>query len=555
MLIGFDTFRKRITLLSGGLLLSLSLVLVTSFYQLTSTRLSNASGESLVSISQSISNMLTANLVEREREISLLSKRPFLYKNQDLSDLQDTIDKIQNSYKNYAWIGFANADGIVLASGNGVLKGADVSQRPWFINGRLGPFIGDVHQALLLEKLLPKSKDGSPIRFVDFAAPVMGANGEFKGVVATHADWAWVREVLLSSLTEASKRKGIDIFIIDRDRNVLYPDSYFSNDIEVPKALPKDGQFKSLLWQDDEEYLTSLVSLRSPESTNLGWQIVVRQPLSIAMSVVNEVHKLLLFFGVFSTLLCMLLAYQFASTLSRPLERLAYTAKSIQQGNRKATFKDDSQLSEVVSLSHSLEEMMSSLLEREQSLMQMNLTLETKVRNRTAELEASNRSLEAIARQDPLTHSYNRLALDEALLDEYRLAKELKRPFAVIMVDADHFKKVNDSYGHTVGDIVLQKMAKLFAMQVGVKGMVARFGGEEFTVLLPNTSAQEAQGIAETLREELEKEEMSEGLYITASFGVAMYKIDDCHYEQVLKRADAALYKAKDQGRNRVVST
>ena len=552
MLKGFGTFRKRITLLSGGLLLSLSLVLVTSFYQLTSTRLSTASGESLVSISQSVSNMLTANLVEREREVLLLSKRSSLYKNQDLSDLQDTIDQIQNSYKNYAWIGFANASGVVVASGNSILKGADVSQRPWFIHGRTGPFIGDVHKALLLEKLLPKSKDGSPIRFVDFAAPVIGVNGEFKGVVATHADWAWVREVLLSSLTEASKRKGIDIFIIDKGHNVLYPDNHLS-DINVPEVLPNSGQFKSLIWHDDKEYLTSLVSLRSPESTNLDWQIVVRQPKAIAMSAVKEVHKLLLFLGVFSTLLCMLLAYQFASTLSRPLERLAYTAKSIQQGNRKATFKDDSQLSEVVSLSHSLQEMMSSLLEREQSLMQMNLTLEAKVCHRTAELEASNRSLETIVRQDPLTHSYNRLALDEALLDEYGLAQGLKRPFAVIMIDADHFKKVNDSYGHAVGDIVLQKMAKLFAVHVGIKGMVARFGGEEFTVLLPNTSVQEAQSVAETLRKELEKEEMSSGLYITASFGVAMYKVDDSHHEQVLNRADSALYKAKEQGRNRVI--
>ncbi|WP_421854973.1 hypothetical protein [Marinomonas sp.] len=174
MLRGFDTFRKRITLLSGGLLLSLSLVLVTSFYQLTSTRLSAASGESLVSISQSISNMLSANLMEREREILLLSMRTSLYETQELSALQHAIDQIKNSYKNYAWIGFANANGVVLASGNGILKGADVSQRPWFINGRSGPFVGNVHKALLLENLLPKPKNGAPIRFVDFAAPVIG---------------------------------------------------------------------------------------------------------------------------------------------------------------------------------------------------------------------------------------------------------------------------------------------------------------------------------------------------------------------------------------------
>ena len=545
MLRGFNTFRKRITLLSGGLLLSLSLVLVTSFYQLASTRLSEASGESLVNISQSISNILSANLMEREREILLLSKRSSLYANQDLSELQHDIDQIKNSYKNYAWIGFANLDGLVLASSNGVLKGADVSQRPWFIHGRTGPFVGDVHKALLLEKLLPKPKDGAPIRFVDFAAPVIGENGALKGVVATHADWSWVREVLLSSLAEASRQKGIDIFIIDKEHNILYPDNHLS-DFRVPEVLPSNGQFKTLMWQDDKEYLTSLVSVRSPESTNLGWKIVVRQPLSIAMSVVNEVHKLLLFLGVFSTLLCMLLAYQFAGTLSRPIERLAQTAKSIQQGNRHLTFQDDSQLNEITSLSRSLQEMMSSLLDREQSLLKMNLTLEEKVRTRTAELEA-------IVRQDSLTHSFNRLALDEALLKQFASAQASDSTFSIIMVDADHFKKVNDQYGHTVGDTVLKKTAKLLANRVADKGMVARFGGEEFTILLPTISAQEALNIAEVLRQELETEEMSAGLYITASFGVAMYNVEDRHHEQVLNRADSALYKAKEQGRNRVI--
>ena len=553
MLRGFDTFRKRITLLSGGLLLTLSFLLITSFYQLTASRLSVASGETLVGISQSISNMLTADIAERHREVVLLSQRSFLYENRDLSDLQGAIDRIKSSYKDYVWIGFADAEGLVLASGNGLLKGTDVSQRPWFINARAVPFVGDVHHALLLERLLPKPKDGVPIRLVDFSAPVLGDNGELKGVVGIHVDWTWVREIISSSLSETSKRKSIDVFIIGKDGDILYPDSNVKGELQAPKTLPKSGEFKALVWQDGEEYLTSLVSVDSPESSSLGWKIVVRQPLSIAMSAVNDVHKLLLFLGGFSTLFCMLLAYWFASTLSRPLERLAHTAKSIQQGNRNATFQDDSKLSEVASLSCSLEKMMSSLLVREQSLMQMNLTLETKVRTRTAELEASNRSLEVIVRQDPLTQSYNRLALDEVLLGEYNLAKQSQRPFAVIMADVDYFKKVNDVYGHTVGDTVLKKMAVLFSRLVGSKGMVARFGGEEFTVLLPNFRVEEAGIIAETLRSALEKEDMDDSLFVTASFGVATYKNDDSHYEQVLNRADAALYDAKEQGRNRVV--
>ena len=121
------------------------------------------------------------------------------------------------------------------------------------------------------------------------------------------------------------------------------------------------------------------------------------------------------------------------------------------------------------------------------------------------------------------------------------------------MVDADHFKKINDQYGHTIGDKVLKRMAAVLKNMVDNSGMVARFGGEEFTVLLPNTDVENAQKMAEILREHIEKTEMADGLYITASFGVAMYSADDDHYEQVLNRADAALYKAKETGRNKVV--
>lgn len=546
------TFRSRITLLTGGLLLSLSLVLVTSSYYVASTRLSNASGEYLVSISQSISNMLTANLIEREREIILLSKRLSLYQDQNLSELEQVIDQVKNSYKHYVWIGFANTDGVVLASGDGLLKGVDVSQRPWFINGRSAPFIGDLHKALLLESLLPKPEDGSPIRFVDFSAPVINEQGELEGVVATHANWLWAKEVLSSSFTAASKTKEIDMFIINNDGDVLYPDNHLS-DIYVPTTLPKDGQFESLIWQDGEDYLTSTAYVKSPESADLGWHIVVRQPVAIAMSSVKEVHRLFLILGIASTLFCMFLAYRLAGSLSFPLERLAGTAKCIQQGDRHVTFQEDSQLHEVTSLSRSLQDMMSSLLDREQTLLQLNSTLEAKVQSRTAQLEATNQSLKAIVRQDRLTQVYNRLALDEELIKHYELARESGNQFAIIMVDADHFKKINDQYGHTIGDKVLKRMAAVLKNLVDNSGIVARFGGEEFTVLLPTTDVENAQKMAERLREHMEKTEMAEGLYITASFGVALYKADDDHYEQVLNRADAALYKAKETGRNKVV--
>lgn len=196
---------------------------------------------------------------------------------------------------------------------------------------------------------------------------------------------------------------------------------------------------------------------------------------------------------------------------------------------------------------------MSSLLDREQTLLQLNVTLEAKVQARTAQLEASNQSLKAIVRQDPLTQVFNRLALDEALQKEYQSVRESHHEFAVIMVDADHFKKINDHYGHSIGDKVLKKMATILVDVIGDAGMVARFGGEEFTVLLPNVKEKTAHDMAERLRQRVESTDMHEALFVTASFGVAMCKASDEHYEQVLNRADAALYKAKEQGRNQVI--
>lgn len=166
-------------------------------------------------------------------------------------------------------------------------------------------------------------------------------------------------------------------------------------------------------------------------------------------------------------------------------------------------------------------------------------------------------NLGSAAHTDALTQIYNKGYLLEALEAEFKRAKALHSEFAVIYFDLDHFKKVNDGYGHDAGDYVLKEFTSLVRSQhIRQKDIFARFGGEEFVILLGNTNAKDAAEIAERIRASVNTHAfIYEGkrLPITCSLGVAELAADVESAQTLLKRADKALYEAKNGGRNRVV--
>ena len=544
-----NSFRNRIALVFGLLLLVLSVILATYAYQASSTRLTNASGQSLAITSQAVANILANTLEEREREIILLSQRRFFTTDHDPKQIQVALDRIKDSYEHYAWIGYADIDGQVVVAGDGMLQGADVSQRPWFIEGQKGPFVGDVHEALLLANMLQRSPDGGLIRFVDFAAPVKDDQGVVKGVIATHSNWAWVNGVLNTALPQSIEQGQIEIFIIDKNHAVLYPDAKMGMTLSTDE-LPKDQPYRYSKWQDGQRYLVSMSEVTAPISTQLNWKIVVRQPSEQAMMSVYEMRTVILLLSAFATIIAVYLAYQFAGALSRPIEQLAVTARSIQNGNRDINFSADNQLDEVASLSQSLQSMMTALLQREQSLVQMNTTLESKIQDRTKALEQLNEELANLALHDPLTQCFNRLALEEAMSQSFQSARQYHQPLSVIMLDIDHFKKVNDEHGHKAGDSALKQLVKILQNGSREQDCTARYGGEEFTLVLPNTNHETACKRAESLRAAVEQADFEAVGRITISLGVATLNDADTTPETILNRADEALYRSKANGRN-----
>lgn len=150
---------------------------------------------------------------------------------------------------------------------------------------------------------------------------------------------------------------------------------------------------------------------------------------------------------------------------------------------------------------------------------------------------------------DPLTKLTNRRTLDEKL--KYWITTQT--PFSLIMIDIDRFKLVNDTYGHSVGDDVLQFLAGQMIQVARKEDVCCRYGGEEFIILLPLTTKLEAYKVAERLRTTIENIDSPTGKSITVSAGISSFPEDTLELARIIKIADQRLYKAKESGRNRTV--
>jgi diguanylate cyclase (GGDEF)-like protein len=167
------------------------------------------------------------------------------------------------------------------------------------------------------------------------------------------------------------------------------------------------------------------------------------------------------------------------------------------------------------------------------------------------ELELERRELLDLANRDPLTRTLNRRKLTELLESETARCHRYATPMAVALLDIDHFKAINDTYGHEAGDSVLVALARRLEAGLRTVDRLARFGGEEFVVIAPGIDLAGAVDMAERLRRAVAEEPFAGVGTVTASFGLAVYRPGD-RPEDLLKRADEALYRAKDGGRNRV---
>lgn len=554
----FGGFRIRLAAFVGGLVLVLALAVSFHVERLAADHMTRVSGERLEAVARAIAGTLSDSLVERTREIELLAASPLLTDGDwGAPALQAMLDRVTGTHRPYAWLGLARADGQVEVAADGLLAGVDVSKRPWFALGLQRTYVGDVHEALLLARLLRQEEPDEPLRFIDFAAPVHDVHGRVRGVVATHLHWTWIRAMLQESLPVADVAAGVEVFVRDRAGNLLHPLSR-AGTVKWPVGLAGSG-YGLRTWPGEGDWLTAAAMLEAPTGEqDLAWTIVLRQPVASALAAVADLRHQLLLAAVPMTLLCMMFAYMLAMGFSRPVEELARMARRIDGGDESVNFPERSSIREIRRLTTSLRGMTGTLIRRRMELEQANQWLEQKVEARTAELQAANRALEALSATDALTGLANRRRFDEAIAHEWARARRNGQPLAVLLIDLDHFKAYNDRFGHQAGDECLRRIGRVLGERVRRAGEVAaRYGGEEFVVVASNTGADEAAALAESIRAGIEAEGIEHpaaaGGCVTASIGIAVLPVDgDEPIEQLVERADQALYRAKSAGRNRV---
>ncbi|HWH86028.1 MAG TPA: diguanylate cyclase [Pseudomonas sp.] len=542
------SLRSHLTLWFGGL--SLLTLLSVGFYvgHIATEQMKQASGNALLNTARAAATLLGEQLRERQLEVYLLSRAPHLERGDlDNPSILKSMQLRTQARAEYAWMGVTDAEGNVRQAVNDLLVGQSVQKRPWFQSGLRGQYTGDPHEAVLLAKLLPGLPNGEPLRFIDFAAPIHNAAGQVIGVLGAHAHWSWVTRIVESAaFSHKNSAPDIQALIVDHDGKVLYPEALLGQRLAVNNpALPG--------WTTGNGYLTSLVTVPTPAGTTLSWSIAIRQPLETALQPARLLQYELLMLGVFAAVVFGMVAYYLALYLSRPIEQLARSAKQVQNNHAGAQFPLHHPVLEIAQLGQSIDAMTRSLLGKERELQQANASLEATVAQRTAALTQANAELLSLATHDGLTGVYNRRRFDEKISEYSLLSRRTGRPFALLLIDADHFKRINDTYGHAVGDDVLQQLAKLIQSSVRTTDFVARYGGEEFAVLLPEVAHPDTpEVVAEKIRAAVATADFPGVGNVTVSIGLGLADPADNTHTALIKRADQQLYQAKAAGRNQV---
>lgn len=246
------------------------------------------------------------------------------------------LERIKANQPDFAWIGYADAAGIVQAATGNLLVGQNVSTRPWFSGGQAGMYAGDVHEAEPLRHALRAPSD-EPLRFIDLAAPLRHADGQVAGVLGAHCAWSWVRDLERSLRgTLDARLPGAEVFILARDGSVLLGTPTASADV-----LPGGSDLGRLLregWQtlsasDSRSVLVSAAATQGfKDYPGLGWTVLVRQDAASALRPVTDLRREMLLWGTGLSLVLAAAAFAAGSYLVRPLARLADTAVSLGRG-------------------------------------------------------------------------------------------------------------------------------------------------------------------------------------------------------------------------------
>lgn len=534
------SYKLRTVLTVIFALLSLFVILIIGyvFSQRSFDAVETEIGHSLEGTAIQTADKLDRFMYSRSGEMDLLGNMASLNDRFNPADIQIMLDQLQNSFPSFSWVGFMDPKGKVLAATDGILSGEDLSERPVYREGIRGKFIGDVHNAVLLAKLLP-NPSGEPLQFVDISFPLKDSHGQIRGVLAAHLSWTWAKEIEASILVPLqSEEKDIEFFIVSKkEQNVLLgPKEWLGKPLVLEGIENRNSRSKwsTEKWTDGKEYVTGLAySQGYKDYPGLGWTIIIRQGKTAAFSSVVDLKWFNISAGIVVMLLVAPIGWLLSRLISAPLVRLTRVADRLSAGEN-IDIPETKGLKEIEALSRSLRNMVSSIMNKDSELVVM----------------------QNLAHYDQLTGLKNRTALEMYLEESLEIESE-DHTLTFLYLDLDGFKSVNDSLGHQTGDVLLQKVAQRLTALSHEDGIAVRLGGDEFLIVFrsaledPRQEAlQYAQNIIQTLNKPFIIE--YERVHIGCSIGGAEYPTNSNNPSEIIRMADEALYRSKRTGKNRV---
>lgn len=380
--------RLRLMLTVFGVMLLLTCLLSLTLREITLRQVQREINESLTEVAFQMQDKLDRGMFERYRDVQIAASLSEIFQPDAPRETQRRwLENLQKSFPSYSWIGLTDVSGKVLASTKGILEGVDVSARPWFKGALNGPFAGDVHEALLLQKILAPTAT-EPLRFVDVATPVHDTAGKVVAVIGGHLSWTWANEVEQSVLKSADSAASLEILVLDQAGTVLLgPKPLIGKKVDMEIS----GDPLSIRQWPDATEQGAFVHAASKSTgyldyPGLGWWVVARQPTLIAYQPVQTITRLVLLVGFVASLLSLGVAYASARWLAQPLEILTKASRQMILDPAGADIPVVTGYVEVKTLSEALWLAVEALKMRQAELETLNQTLEARVQERTHSL-------------------------------------------------------------------------------------------------------------------------------------------------------------------------
>ena len=488
---------------------------------------------SLAQRNETISYFLSSYFSRFYTSVELLSRdekiihAPWL----DAKDRQDALAKLLLLQKSipsvhYIYAGYVNK--YLLINNYVPPENYDPTVRPWY-------------RAAL--RSAPETSPGILYREIKTKEPLFSIsrvlkdrNGSITGVLAIDASIADVQKLLEMKFGDYKTSRNFilkmdgGVITFDEKRRVSDEESFRKIRKIVEKKKAGHGSFDI----DPEGDVLAYYSFLD----NLGWVVVTTvDRREILYPILKKTLIFFILFLIYAVMLGKLLSRAIYREVLSPLDRLNRQVAQIVKGENPPTGPSTYPSTEIGSIARNIERLTADELYR---------------KNR--ELKRINQKLHELSTRDELTKLFNRRRMAEELRKEYDKAMRYGTAFCLILFDIDFFKRINDRYGHQVGDEVLREIAGVATDSLRKTDTIARWGGEEFLILCPQTDPEGAFRLAEHLRAAIERHIFSDKFRVTISLGIAHFDREKDTIEAVINRADAKMYKAKRKGRNRVIS-